>query len=71
MKNLQKINQDKKHPFKYGTLILCLYFFFMNEVLGIGQVQWACDRLVAIQIRDFPHSIGDIKTQKSHSLGLF
>lgn len=39
MNNLTKIKQEKKNTFKYGTFILCLFFYYMNEVLGVGHVQ--------------------------------
>lgn len=71
MKNLAKIKKDKKNTIKYGTLILCLFFFFMNEVLGIGNVQWAYDRLIAIQIRELLYSIGDNKARKATLWGYF
>lgn len=38
LKILKKIKEYKKHSFKYGTPILCLFFYFMNEVLGDGLV---------------------------------
>lgn len=65
IKNLKKIKENKKHPFKYETFILCLFFYFMNEVSGIGQVQWAYDRPVGVQIRDYLYSIGDYKVQNA------
>lgn len=38
LKNLAKTKQDKRKKFKYGSLILCLFFFSMNEVMGVGHV---------------------------------
>jgi len=38
IENLKKIKRDKKNTFKYGTLILCLFFYYMNEVLGVRGV---------------------------------
>lgn len=38
MKNMTSI-KDKKNTFKYGTLILCLFFYFMNEISGISNVK--------------------------------
>lgn len=64
MKNQTKIKNDKKNTFKYGTLILCLFFYFMNEVPGIGNVQWAYDRLVVVQIRQLLYNNGDSKPGK-------
>lgn len=28
--NLKKIKQDKKHVFKFGSLVICLALYFMN-----------------------------------------
>lgn len=45
MENLGKIKKDKKNSFKYGNLLLCLFFYFMNEVSGVGKVHWQGDSL--------------------------
>jgi len=34
LENLQKIKKDKKNSFKYACLILCLFFYYMNELPG-------------------------------------
>lgn len=36
MRNLKKIKQDKKHVFKFGSLIVCLAFYFLNEIPRVG-----------------------------------
>lgn len=38
-RNLKKIKQDKKHAFKFGSLIVCSALYFLNEILGIRNVQ--------------------------------
>lgn len=38
IKILKKIKENKKHPFKYGTLLLCIFFYFKNENLRVGLV---------------------------------
>lgn len=38
MRNLNKINQDKKHVFKFGSLIVCLALYFLNEIPNVGKV---------------------------------
>lgn len=48
LNNLKKIKQDKKNVFKFGNLIIFLYFYSMNEVPGVGKVQWAYDRPVVV-----------------------
>lgn len=71
IKNLKKIKENKKHPFKYETLLLCLFFYFMNEVLGAGQVQWAFDRLVGVQIREYLYNFSDSKVHNENLCGYF
>lgn len=45
---LKKIKENKKNPFKYGTLLLCIFFYFKSEILGVGLVHWAFDRSVGV-----------------------
>lgn len=71
MENLIAIKKDEKNTFKFGTLILCLFFYFMNEISGIGHVQWSSDKMVTIQIRDFLYNIGDSKAKKVALWGYF
>lgn len=33
--NLNKIKQDKKHTFRYGTLLIFLALYFLNDILGV------------------------------------
>lgn len=60
LSNLKKIKQDKNHTFKFGTLIICLALYFMNEIPDVqGKVQWAYDKLVAMQIKEGIMGISD------------
>lgn len=43
MTNLQKIKQDKKNTFQYGSFVICLVFYFLGTVPDSGKVQWAFD----------------------------
>lgn len=47
MINLNKIKQDKNNIFKYGSLVICLAFYFLNQIPETGRVQWAFDTPVA------------------------
>lgn len=44
--------------------MLCLFFYFMNEVLGVRKVQWQGDKPVVVKIRDILYGIGDNKARK-------
>jgi len=71
MNNLNKIKKDKKNTFKYGTLVLCLFFYFMNELPGMKSLYWTSDKPVAIQIREHLHNIGDSNAQRPSLWGCF
>lgn len=71
IKNLKKIKENKKHPFKYRTLLLCLFFYFMNEVPRVGQVQWTFDRLVGVQTVEYLYNFDDSKVQNTNLWGYF
>lgn len=38
MINLKKIKQDKKHVFKFGSLVIYLELYFLNQILGTDRV---------------------------------
>jgi len=71
MENLQKIKKDKKNSFKYGGLILCLFFYFMNEMPRSSGWVWQNDRPVVIQIRDYLHGLGNAKARNTALWGYF
>lgn len=71
IENIGKIKNNKKNSFKYGNLLLCLFFYFMNEFARVGKVQWEGDRPVAIQIKDILYRIGDRKERKTAIWGYF
>lgn len=39
LSNLKKIKQDKKHVFKFSSLIVCIALYFLNKILEIGKIQ--------------------------------
>ncbi|XP_057856259.1 uncharacterized protein LOC131065690 [Cryptomeria japonica] len=71
MRNVKKIKQDKKHVFKFGSLIVCLAFYFLNEIPSIEKVQWDYDEPVAVQIKEGLQGLGDVVAQKSALWGYF
>lgn len=59
LNNFKKIKKDKNNTFKFDTLIIYLYFYFMNEVHSVGKVQQAYDRLVLVQIKENLSGLGN------------
>lgn len=43
LRNLKKIKKEKKHVFKFGSLIFCIALYLLNEIPGIGKIQWEYD----------------------------
>lgn len=71
MENLNKVKKDKKNTFKYGTLILCLFFYFMNELPGKKSMCWTSDKPISIQIREHLNNIGDSNARRIALWGYF
>ena len=44
---------------KYGTLLVCLYFYYSNFFLGVGKVAWKTDRQVMHQISEMANQLGN------------
>lgn len=60
---MEKLEIKKKYVFKYGILVMCLFFYFSREVSMVGIVNWSSARLVAHQIGDYMRGLGDMNTQ--------
>lgn len=52
MVNLEAVKKDKTLRFKFGQLILGLFFYFQNYFLGIGDVQWIEGTPTLIQMKN-------------------
>lgn len=72
MSNLKKIKKDRKHTFKYGSLLICLALYFLNEIPNIkGKVQWAYNRPITMQTKEGLWGIGDVTMRISTLWGYF
>lgn len=60
MSNIKKTKQDKKHVFKFGSLIIYLALHFQNEILSIGMGQWVYDIPVVAQIKEGLNGLGNV-----------
>lgn len=68
MINLKKIKQDKKHVFKFGSLIIYLELYFMNQIPGTDKLQWAYDKVVTQQIKQ---GLGRLGNQDNQNVALW
>lgn len=51
MENLEVVKNDKKMRFKFGQLIMGLFFYFQTFFLGIGDEQWITSTLALPQMK--------------------
>lgn len=66
--NLQSIKKDSSLKFKYGQLLVDLFFYFQNFLPGIGDIEWSKDSPVSAQIKN---SIKAIKNTFHASLNRY
>lgn len=66
-----KQTKDKKHPFNFGSLVVCLLFYFLRELLRRRDVIW--DKIIPLahQIFEHLHNIGDMKARDEAPTTLF
>lgn len=61
--NLNTIRKPKKNnsanTLKFGSLLLCMFFYFEKFFPTVGKVVWELHRLVTHQINDFIKHLGD------------
>lgn len=57
--NLESIKKDKRQKFKFGQLIIGLFFYFQNSFPSIGDIQWSMDTPAMLQIKNSIKLIGN------------
>lgn len=71
LRNLKKIKLDKNNVFKFGSLIVYLALYFMDEIPGIGRAQWAFDLPVSTQIKQGLQRLGNKENQTASLWSFF
>lgn len=57
--NLKKLGLVKKKFIKFGTLLVCLFFYYQSFFPSIGKVTWQEDKLDMIQIGELANNLGN------------
>lgn len=61
-----KMTREKKYTFKFGSLIVCLLFYFLTRLPRRDVVViWDISKYVAHQISHYMHSLGDLKSRNN------
>ena len=57
--NLGSIRKSKGAQCKFGSALVCMFFYVMKEFPSFGKVIWDQNKTVVDQINDFIEQMGD------------
>ena len=57
-KNMESIRTSKKNPCKFGSLLICIFFYAQNFFPSKGTVVWRKDTPILYQINEFIAEMG-------------
>ena len=58
-KNMESIRTSKNNPCKFGSLLICLFFYIQKSFPSKGSVVWGKDIPVLYQINEFIAELGE------------
>lgn len=58
--NMERIKKDKKKYFKYGSLLVCIFFYLQNFFHGKGKIVWFEEKPIMVQIGEIIRDLGDV-----------
>ena len=59
MENLGAIRRSKGAQCKFGSILICLFFYVQNEFPSFGKVRWKKNRSIAIQVNEYIEQVGE------------
>ena len=59
IENIGAIRRLKSEQCKFGSILVCMFFYVQNEFPSFDKVGWKTNRLVAIQINEYIEQLGD------------
>ena len=57
--NLEAIRKEKSASCKFGSLLVCIFFYVQNTFPTFGIVSWKTIKSTALQISEFIEELGD------------
>lgn len=54
-----QMTNDEKYPFRYGSLVVCLVFYFLNALPGNKNVIWRKDMTIGAQFKEYLDKLDD------------
>ena len=59
MENLGEIRNSKSDQCKFGSILVCIFFYVQNEFPSFGKLGWKTNRLVVVQINEYIKKMGE------------
>ena len=56
---LGAISKSKSAQCKFGSILICIFFYVQNEFPSFGRVGWKTNRPMAVQINEYIEQMGD------------
>lgn len=57
--NMNTIRKEKSNTLKFGSLLVCISFYFQKSFPIFGKVTWSADKPIVYHISEFIQSMGD------------
>ena len=59
MENLGAIRRTKGAQCKFGSILVCIFFYVLNSFPTFGKVGWKTNRSIVVQINEYIEQLGD------------
>ena len=59
MEKLGAIRKSKSAQCKFGSILVCIFFYVQNEFPSFGKLGWKTNRSIAVQINEYIEQMGD------------
>ena len=59
IENNGTIRRTKGAQSKFGSILVCIFFYVKNEVPSFGKVGWKTNKSITVQINEYIEQLGD------------
>ena len=59
MENLGAIRRSKSAQCKFGSILICIFFYVQNEFPSFGKIGWKTNRSAIVQINEYIEQMGE------------
>ena len=59
MENLGAIRNSKSAQCKFGSILVCIFFYVQNKFPSFGKLGWKTNRSIFVQINEYIEQMGE------------